>query len=111
MSGVTPEQIEEAKARDARFHAVALSAEVQAELRDSVALKAVMVACREDAQAAMREFANVNVGDTLAVMALQARVYRLFALEQTFEFIEQDGNNAAAAILGEEMREHGDNGY
>lgn len=108
---VTPEQIEEAKARDARFRLIALSADIASELRDSVALKSVMVACREDAQEAMREFANVNPGDTLAVMALQARVYRLFALEQTFDFIEQQGNAAAAAIAGEDMREHGDDGY
>ena len=112
MSGaVSQEQIDEAKARDARFRAVALAVDVAAELRDSVALRSVMTACREDAQAAMREFANVNPGDTLAVMALQARVYRLFALEQTFDFIDQQGNAAAAAIAGEDMREHGDDGY
>lgn len=108
---VTPEQIEEAKARDSRFRAVALSVEVQTELRDSVALKSVMVAARHDAQEAMREFSVCNPGDALAVMALQARVYRLFALEQTFDFIEQQGNAAAAAIAGEDMREHGDDGY
>ena len=112
MSGtVSQEQIDDAKARDARFRAVALAVDVAAELRDSVALQSVMTAARHDAQEAMKEFAIVNPGDRLAVMALQARVYRLFALEQTFDFIDQQGNAAAAAIAGEDMREHDDDGY
>jgi hypothetical protein len=104
VSEVTQDDIDAAKARDARFRAIDLSVTVAAELRDSVALRAVLEACRGDADKAMREFAICNPADHMLVAGLQARVFRLYALERTFNFIEDTGKAAEAAIAGEDMR-------
>jgi len=105
MSDVSQELIDERKARDARFRAVDLAVEVDAELRDSVALRAVMQQVRDESREAMEEFAVCNPGDAQAVMALQAKVFRLMAMEKTFAFIDAQGRAAAASIQGQDAIE------
>ena len=105
MSEISQELIDERKARDARFRAVDLAVEVDAELRDSLALRAVMAQVRQEAGEAMEEFAVCNPGDVQAVMALQAKVFRLMAMEKTFAFIADNGHAAAASIQGQDALE------
>lgn len=89
------------RARDARIALVTDTIDVQAELRDSIALKLVLRQLTNDATAAMMEFAFVDLGDHTKVMGLQARVFCMMYLDKTLRSIQERGR-AAEVQLNEE---------
>ena len=100
---VTPEMIEAAKARDARFRTIDLGLELQAELAKSRPLWLLMSKLRDDAEDAMQEFSIANCGDTCLIQGLQSRVFRYRYAIETFERILNQADNAHASVRAEDL--------
>lgn len=102
---IPPEVVEAAKHRDARFRDLDLSIEVETQLRESRPLFLLMSKLREDADAAMQEFVNVNCADTKAIQGLQSRVFCFRYAIETFEAILTRGRTAQRSIESEDQIE------
>lgn len=92
-------------ARAARFQAVQLGIDLDADLRENRPLKAIYDGFQADANAAIREFAVADIGDAKIVMSLQARVYRAFRAAQTIHAIRQAAKVAEAELHAEDRVE------
>jgi hypothetical protein len=103
---MTADQMAEIQARDRRFATINLGIEVEAELRAGRPLRLLMVRLREDADAAMQEFATANPAETAAIIGLQARVFRFQYIFDTLNAILTRGQVAEAAVRGEDMQGH-----
>ena len=90
--------------RDARIAIVTDAIDIQTELRDSLALKAVLLQLTNDATAAMMEFAFVDLGNHTKVMGLQARVFCMMYLDKTLRDLQQRGQVAEAQLNEEDAR-------
>ena len=100
---LSPEQLEAVQARDRRFAAIHLGIEVEELLRQGRPLHLLMEKLRTDADAAMKDFAEVNPADISAVIGLQARVFRFQYLFDTLNAILTRGQLAEEAVRGEDM--------
>ena len=67
-------------ARDTRLQAVRLGIDVDADFREGRPLAAIYSGFKRDAELALLEFAEADLGDMRKVMDLQARVYILLIL-------------------------------
>ena len=106
MSETPPDDtIEAAKARDARFRHLELGIEVEAGLRDNGPLQVLMERLRSDADQAMMTFATANPADTVAMIGLQARVFRFTYLLETLNGIVAAGHYAETALTAEDAAE------
>jgi hypothetical protein len=94
LSDFPPELIEAYKARDKRIRMIDLGYAIQAELRDSVALKAMIATVRDDAEAAMEELADLSPADTIAIAGALVRVRTLVYWRRTLNLVL--GHAAAA---------------
>ena len=105
LPGLSPEDIEAAQRRDRRFQQTEFGIEVESQLRDSGPLKLLVAKLAADADAAMREFAIANCGDTVLIQGLQSRVFRLITALDTFESIINQGRAATSELIAEDMAE------
>lgn len=97
------EQIEAAKARDARFRFLDLGLEVEAGLRQGNALHALMATLRQDGADAMRDFAYADLGNFDAVKSLQARAFRFQFVFDTLNGFLTRGQDAAHSLREDDM--------
>lgn len=88
--------------RDLRIALVTDAIDVQAELRDSLALRLVLRRLTDDATAAMMEFAFADLGNHAKVMGLQGRVFCMMYLDKTLRDIQERGQVAEAQINEED---------
>lgn len=105
MTDFTAEQIAEVISADPRVRHVMQGVELQAQMQANGPLRAVLEAIGADADAAMTEFAEADIGDARRVMTLQARVYRNHIALKTFEAIIQRAQSAQHDIAGEQPNE------
>ena len=97
----TAEQIAAAISTDPRIRLVAQGADIKAQLEAQGPLRAIMEVIGTDADAAMKEFAEADLGDDRAIKTLQARVYRNHVALKTFDAIINKALQAQDAIRGE----------
>lgn len=98
MSEFTTADYEAQIARDKNLQAIEIAIAAQAELRDSVAIKAISNAFEEDAKAALWEFAYADPTDMKQMTNLQVRVRAFVFMSQTLDNIRQVGRVAEDMI-------------
>lgn len=103
---MTPDaRLSEQIANDARLQAVRLGIDFEAELRESRPLAVIYAAYKRDAELALLEFAEADLGDHRVIMDLQARVYRSVKAIRTIEAVRQSAAAAETDLLAEQMSE------
>lgn len=98
-------QLAEQIARDARLQAVRLGIDVDADLRDGRALAAVYAGFKRDAELALIEFADADIGDHRAIMNLQARVFRSVKTIRILDAIRHQAAIAEGDLMDEQGSE------
>lgn len=109
---ISDEFIEQLKATDERWKLVDQALKIEAELRDSEALKAVLHVVSARAAVALDKLVDVDPTDVKKIMSLQADVQRARIIGETIESIRQKGAFAADALqendrMGMQMSEEG----
>lgn len=95
---ITPEMIEQLKARDGRVAALDRAFDVEAELRASKTLALVRAVAKAEADDALEGLSRVSPTDTSAIIKLQAKIYCTRLVETTIRRIIEDGVRAAAEL-------------
>lgn len=98
----SPELIEAYKARDKRIRMIDLGYAIQAELRDSAALKAMIAVVRDDADAAMEDLADLSPADQIAVSGALVRVRTLVYWRRTLNIILGHADHAEHQVRAED---------
>lgn len=106
MAGLD-EELLRLSVHDPRIGAADLAFEIEAQLREGGALKAVLTDLREDADRAMQDFAVANPADINAIIALQARVFRFSGLLGYLEGITARGQIAARGLMDDDLAGRG----
>lgn len=88
---LSSDQLEEIKARDARFRAVDVALQLAAELRVGTGLKLFLEALEADAWRAMEDFASLSLEDTTELAKLQVVVRTFTKARDTFGKLMIDG--------------------
>ena len=99
---LTPEVIEKLKSQDPRFNDLDLMVKLEAELRDSVALKLLLEAAGEQAAAALEELAGVDPTDAKLIIRLQAKVFRARFIARTLNIFLEKGRTAEQSLNDEQ---------
>jgi hypothetical protein len=105
MADLTPEEIEELKARDDRFRAVDLAIQLQAELSAGKGLRLFLDALEQDAMTAMEAFADLAITDTQQIALLQVRVRTYVMAQRTFGEVLLKGRLAEINLRNEDLEE------
>ena len=95
---ISPEVIEAAKLRDGRIRQIDETLAIEAELRDSVALKALLAQYQKDADAAFLELAEVSPADQTAIAGLLVKVRSLVYIHRSLNYILNRGHAAMAEV-------------
>lgn len=105
---LTPEHIERLKAQDPRFNDLDLSLKIQQELRESVALKALLESADEQAAEAMEALVEVDPTDTNMIIRRQAAVFRARFIKRTLNTLIRKGEVAEHSLINEQAIELND---
>lgn len=105
MSDVTQADVDAAIAHDKRVLAAAQGIEVEISMRDGGPLNLVLARLEDDANKAMKEFAEADLGDMRALQELQARVYRFHVAYATLQLIQMRGRAAETQVMDEAQRD------
>ena len=107
---MTQADADAAIAHDLRVLAAAQGIEVEISMRDGGPLNLVLAALEDDANRAMKEFAEANLGDTKLLQDLQARVYRFHVAYATLQLIRMRGQTAEEQVYSEAQMQEDGNG-
>ena len=107
----SPDYITDVIAKDQRFAAVAAALALEQDLRESVAIKTLLSAVRDDAERAFDELGRANPGDTTVMADLLVRIRTLFYIRDRLNAVIRRGQSAEQAIRSDdEMREREESG-
>lgn len=101
--------IERVKSQDSRFQDIELSIKIEAELRDSIILKAVLKTIENDANQALKQLAIIDPTDVKGIIALQSKVYCATIIGNTIESIREAGAFAMLSVQEESITVDDDN--
>lgn len=100
---ISEEFIERLKSRDKRWVDIEMAIKLEAELRDSLAIKLVLEHVNFEAVDALEKLASVTPNDVNAIVALQASVKRARIIGNTLEALRRRG-----AIAQQQIEEEGE---
>lgn len=91
--------------REVRLAMVAKNIAIQAELRDSEALRTLLKAAQDDADAAMEELADLSPADYVPLALSLAKVRTLVYIRRTLRTAMRAGEVAEQALRAEDERD------
>lgn len=98
---ITPELIEEWKARDERIAAIALADDVRDEIEKSKAWKILLTVSEQQAKEALEELAQVSPSDIKRIIELQAKIFRARFIGKTLDRVIATGRAAEQSLAAE----------
>jgi hypothetical protein len=102
---LTREEIENLKARDTRFTAVAEAIAIESDLRDNPTIRKLMDAARQDAEQAMREVVQISPANVELVAFNQMKIRTLTYIKDVLDIIMRRGAIAEQEIRNEDSYE------
>jgi hypothetical protein len=103
MSETLPDSyIEQLKARDTRFTAVAAAIAIETDLRDNLTIRKLMDAARQDAEQAMREVVQISPANVEQVAFCQMKIRTLTYIRDVLDIVMRRGAIAEQEIRNED---------
>ena len=103
MSDISPDLIETAKSRDARFRIIDEGFAIQAEMRDSPTIRYLLRQVTADADAAMEEMADTSPLDSVAMARHLVKVKTLVYIRKSLLDIQQRAEMCAREVQAEDI--------
>jgi hypothetical protein len=94
--------VEQLKARDTRFTAVAEAIAIEADLRDNLTIRKLMDAVRHDAEQAMRDIVSCSPANLEQVALHQMRIKTFTYIRDVLDTIMRRGEIAEQEIRNED---------
>lgn len=101
-SFITPEDLDNLRARDERWKIVDLSIKIDTELRDSLIINMVIEAASRRAEEAKDALVDVNPSDIQKIIGLQADAQCAKLIGEILRNVRNSGNEAFASLHAEE---------
>ena len=102
---LTRDDIENLKARDTRFAAVAEAIAIETDLRDNLTIRKLMDAARQDAEQAMRDIVQISPANVELVAFNQMKIRTLTYIRDVLDIIMRRGAIAEQEIRNEDSYE------